>query len=76
LKNVALLGSHTCEISSAFSKLDFVAFQQQFNFIYYSTLNWLVQYPRKVWKHGGVFSAFNRASYGLTCPQYFCDNSR
>jgi hypothetical protein len=41
---VKLSSNQTCEISSAFSKLDFVAFQQQFNFIYYSTLNWLVRY--------------------------------
>jgi len=36
---------------------------------------WLncIQYPPKVWKHGEFC---NTASYGLTCPQYFCDNSR
>ena len=31
--------------------------------------------PTKSLETRGVFSAFNRASYGLTCPQFFRDNS-
>ena len=32
--------------------------------------------PSKSFETRVVFSAFNTASYGLTYPQYFCDNSR
>jgi hypothetical protein len=32
--------------------------------------------PTKSLETRGGFSAFNTASYGLTCPQYFCYNSR
>jgi hypothetical protein len=34
-----------------------------------------LQYSHKVWKHGECFPGFNTAAYGLTCPQFFRDNS-